>query len=185
MSTIPNHPVASCRYIHTRFSIFDELCDTIFRNGPIAARQTIAAFPNSDRILQEFDYFAKGENCCTCFWKLLYDKYSENAKPVDTNGWFYFEVVGDREAIDDERSIQRLMKQKTDPIEEYIYEIVGDDQCRVSCAYKPMHKSRMLSRTIERAFPEGSDVNNKKDISQGKLRQLMVSRVAVRGGKEA
>lgn len=182
MSTIPNHPVSSCRNIHTRFSIFDELCDTVFRDGPRQARAMIQLYPDSELLLREFDYFAKGENCCTCFWKLLHDKYIENAEPLDTRGWFYFEVLGDRATIEDERSMQRLMKQKTDPIEAYIYDIVGGDRCRVICAYKPEHKSRMLSRTIARAFPEGSDILNKGEISQGILRQLMVSREAVRSG---
>jgi hypothetical protein len=161
--------------------VFDELMDTMFRGGPIAARATIESY-GDEQLLREYDYTVKGENCYTCFLAMLYAKYSEKTKPTDTNGVFYFEVQCDRAALDDERSMYRLMKQKSDPIEAYIYDIVGDGTCRVRCAYKPTNNTRIRSQTLERAFPEGSVITNKLDITSGRLNMLKTHETAVRSG---
>jgi hypothetical protein len=181
MSTIPYHTVEHCRNIYSRFGIFDELMDTVFRGGPIAARATIESY-GDEQLLREYDYYSKGESCCTCFWKLLHTKYTGKNSPTDTNGVFYFEVECRRADLDDERSLQRLMKQQTDPIEAYIYEIVGDETCRVRCAYKPTGGKRILTRTLERSFPDGSVINNKLNISPGRLNMLKTHETAVRSG---
>ena len=181
MSTIPNHPVQYCRNIHCRHNVFDELMDSVFRAGPVAARATIESWGDA-RLLKEYDHYAKGENCFTCFLAIVYAKYQENSNPVDTNGVFYFEVECNRSEIDDERSLARLMKQKTDPIEAYIYDIVGNERCRVRCAYKPKNGTRIRVQTLQRAFPEGSEINSKADISRGRLNLLLANEAAEKFG---
>ena len=185
MSIIPDHPVQYCRNLHTRFTIFDTLMETVWCRGPKHAREIVASYKN-DVLLREFDYYVKGENCVTCFYALLYAEYQKHNREIDVNDIFYFEAVANTEDLEEQRPMSRLIKQKTDPLSDYIYVIepVGNNQSRVKCAYRTTGKTKLRLQTLQRAFPEGTTIKTILECTPGKMNYLLNNGDSVRNGFE-
>ena len=95
--------------------------------------------------------------------------------PADIAGIQYFETITNPEMLDDELSMARLMKQKSQPVSQYAYitEPHGDNECTVKCVYKLETNEKFRLQTLQRAMPEGAQINNKLAATSGAIRSIV------------
>lgn len=155
MSALPYHSVAECRNIHSRLSILDGLMSAgVFAGGVEATKARLRGYSNGEYLCKEFDYYTKGTNCCTCFWKVLWDNMPKALRgegKADLQDYCIFSVEGPRSTLEDDDVLNRLFSQKTDPIRDYAYyeEDIDDDNVRVHIVVKGKVRPRTLKRIFE------------------------------------
>lgn len=168
MTSIPNHPIANCRYIHTRHQVLDDLMASgIFHGGIEATKKRLMGLDG--KLAKEFDYYVQGASCYTCFWKMLGDVVlkGKERKEAPTASVHYVEIVGKREDIEGDGSIRRFLRQKTSPLTHTAWVLkeldppdeAGND-CMIMMCYKTEDGNKVRKQALERAFPEETEINH-------------------------
>lgn len=178
MSSIPNHRVECCRNVHSRLGIFDKLMTCgIFAGGHEATRERLKTLPKGDFLLREYDFYAEGAACCTCFWMLLHNNLGAwSGTPEVTTTPHYVEIETSCEELEDEQCLKRLLKkQKSHPVMGYAYVIDQQDggRCTVRLLYRTDNNHQLKKQLLERIFPEGAEIRNNHKITNLDRRALL------------
>lgn len=172
-TSIPLHTVSECRHIGTRLDILDRLIASgFFHGGYQAACARVEHLPNAAHLKNELKHYWAGSNCCTCFWRILYDSLPEMKKletATESGNMYIVEIACKRDEVEEDRCIQRLLKQKTTPITEYAYildEMDNKDENENDALFRMVYKidtstEKPKTRLFERMFHDGAIVNNK------------------------
>ena len=178
MSTIPYHPLDMCKNAHSRLAIFDELMEGIFAGGHEATRCRLKTLKDGEFLLKEYDYYSTGASCCTCFWALLYKNlgtWRGGEHSDGTTSVHYIEVTTNKEELTEDDCLHRLIRQKSHPITGYAY-VIGDldeGRCLVRMLYKTSNGSALKKQTLERTFPEDSDIHAKMKLTSMEKQSLL------------
>lgn len=169
-TSIPIHKVAECRHIGTRLDTLDRLIASgFFHGGYQAACARVEHLPNAPHLKNELKHYWAGTNCCTCFWRILYDSLPEMKKletAGDNENVYIVEIACKRDEVEEDRCVQRLLKQKTHSITEYAYvldEMETKDEHENDTIFRMTYKSqngRIKKYVFERAFSDECSINN-------------------------
>ena len=123
---------------------------------------------NSELLLSEWEHVKTGSNCNFCWLKLVHDNLplSMMDNTDDMNLIYYYTVRCSKQELEDENCLNRLFKQKTEPITDYAYRIAMDPEknsgmCDVYLAFKTESGRRPHARVVDRAFPERAEIAHK------------------------
>jgi len=144
---------------------------------------------NSDKLLNEWEHVKAGSNCNFCWLKLVHDNLplSMMENTEDLNLIYYYTVRCSKQDLEDENCLNRLFKQKTEPITDYAYRVEVDSEnaavCNVYMAFKTESGKRPHARTVERAFPERAEIAHKLPTKISALDNILNHEDCVKRGE--
>jgi hypothetical protein len=181
MTTIPDHPIDCCGAVEYRMRPFDVINDNnILRGGPEAVKERLRGYRNGELLVKEYEYYKRQEACILCFWKLLFHSLPSKISGIGSEQLktiFYYEFVGDRETIEEDNCMKRLVKQKTEPFSEWAYSMQEDEEDEKRCLIRFVCKTesghRPKKQIFDRIFPEGAIVRSKLETKSSVVVEVL------------
>jgi hypothetical protein len=136
----------------------------IFNGGEAQTKERMKQCRNGEMMCREFELYASNKEvvCPACFWSLLYRNLPASMRDAGQTReddsirglWVYCK----REEIEEDRSMVRLGKQKTEPIKRYAFlaeecEEDGYDS-RVIFLYETDSGKKLADKEIKRRLPD-------------------------------
>lgn len=173
MTTIPCHPVNNCRNIYTRLDVLDAIDKQGILRGPIdEVKVRLRTYKDGEMLVKEFDHYVNRTNCCTCFWKLLYERLPVRFVGSNNDDTQFIEVLCNREELEQDVSMDRFIKQKTDPLKAYAYCIEDSDDAYNNCLVRILFKTEsgkvIKNQLLDHSFPQGSVVRKCRADAQAR-----------------
>ena len=147
----------------------------IFNGGVAQIKERMRQCRNPELMCREFEMYAGNKEvvCPTCFWSLLYRNLPAGMRDAAEAGeedsvrglWVYCK----REEIEEENSMTRLGKQKTDPIRRYAFvledwEDEGYD-CRATFLYETDSGKKLKEQEIKRRLPDNVRYTHMREVT--------------------
>ena len=177
MSTVPFHWPSECSNVEARFGIFDRLMKCGIFNGTMAEkRERMKTCKNPELMCREFDLWMNGKDvvCSFCFWTLLYKNLPpgmrQSAETNENDNVRGLHVFCKREEIEEDRSLTRLGKQKTEPVRRYAFllEDWEDEEgcdCRATFLYETDSTKKLADKEIKRRLPDNVRYAHMKEVA--------------------
>ena len=173
MTSIPDHCVSDCPNIEARMKDFDVLNENnVLRGDPEEVKLRLSKYRDGAMLAREYDYYKQGRCCCTCFWRMVFERLPSTVRGFESEmkSIYYTEIACNKDELEEEHSLNRMVKQQTEPFLKYAYIVEHGDEggrrdCVVKLIYKTQSENKPKTQVFERIFPEGSVVRNKLQIS--------------------